>query len=707
MAVTRRVVLLVLLTFCISPGQGQRANDAAAGGQTQTTPNPPVATKVTGGVSGVVAPGATLLIPVSGYTSHAVTLHAVSAVGKNVDVLEGTPVDGGLSIKLPANLDVGSYFFTLGDKDMVVPGSVMVAPASIKLISVYPSVAYQSDTNAFNFNIVGENFSENSLNDDVTIDGRGSIVKVHGASEADCQGKESCLWVENSRTMHLVGYRSESHQGIIKVGVRVGNVAGVDEKPLVLARHSGAFVFLASAAFTLGLFGLVYYIVAKGLSKNNSGRKRLPLLETFIFDPQTNSYSLSKFQLMMFSATFVFGYVYILLSRLLVQWQFSLPDVPMTIVGLLSVSGGTAIAATGLTSALGSKGAGLQHPTGADLISTGGVVVPERFQFFVWTIIACGGFTALLIGQDPAKLSNFPDLPTGLLYVMGVSAGGYLGGKATRKPGPIVEYVIIRQPKGNNPWPTLLVQGQNLASDGRILVDEIELGYPSDADEAMCKQLPAKLVTPTPQTGAADPTFSKQLSIIVVNSAVAASLARGNHSFRIVNQDGQFAKVTFSAIQPTIASIYEQGTKAANGSNTLRATDQAITAIIAGSGLDSDSQVTWRAPGQTEFAALSMVPGGPEDGTQLWVSMVPGGKTGPSGTVKVTTAAGVVVNGVVDVVQTSGGSTPPPVAPNNASGPAASTSAVVPSVASAAIAPTPETPISSSAPAKGPGAADD
>ncbi len=686
MAVTRWSVGLVLLSLFVSLGHGQTPHSPAAGGPTSevatqaAAPSSPISAEVVGGVTGVDAPGASLLIPVSGYISHSVVLHSVSDTGKNLAVLNGVPSSAGLTITLPADLDPGSYYFTLGDKDIVVPGSIMIAPERIKLISIHPSVAYRSKSDDFNFDMVGENFSTNPRNDDVTIAGRGSVVRNYGASESDCQGKEGCLWVENERLMHIVGYHAERYQGIVKIGVRVGNVAAADEKPLILARYSGPVVVLMSAAATGILFWFVYYIVAKGLAKNKVGNKRLQLLQTFIFDPQTNSYSLSKFQLMMFSATFIFGYVYVLLSRLLVQWQFSLPDVPATIAGLLGVSGGTVIAAVGLTSAHGSKGAGLQTPTGADLISTGGVVVPERFQFFVWTIIACGGFTALLIGQDPGRLSNFPDLPTGLLYVMGVSAAGYLGGKATRKPGPIVEYVATRKPTSGSPWTKLIVQGQNLASDGRLFIDGTELGYPSDADKAKCDSLPAKLVIPTPQTGNTDPTFSKQLEITIVNSAI--DVCQGDHTFRIVNLDGQFATVTFTANPPAIASVYEKGKGVANGSKTLRATDQAITAIIAGSGLDADSQVAWKAPGDNLSTALALTSGGPGDGKELWVSMVPGQKTGTPGTLTVITATGVVVNASVQIAQApdAAASVPLPAQQPAAPAPAGDQSAPAPAV---------------------------
>jgi hypothetical protein len=608
-----------------------------------------------GAVSGIVAPGAHFALPGMGGKGYAVDLHRIDDPATIVGHLlgEGSQNSPGVKVDLPFKLTPGYYFFTLPDShDAVIPGTIEVAPDKVKLISVHPSTAYPLRASQFNFDIIGENFSEDPKDDDVTIDGRGSIVKDWGTSEKDCESrKKPCLWVENVRMMHVVDYPAEDYQGLINIGVRVGTVTAADQKPLVLARFSGTVIFLLSAVVTGALFLIVSYIVGTGLAGNKVGRLKLNLLQTFIFDPETNSYSLSKFQLLVFSATFIFGYIYVLLSRWLVQWQFSLPDVPATIAGLLGISGGTTVASVGLTSARGPKGAGLQKPTGADLISSGGVVVPERFQFFVWTIVACGGFVALLIGQDPSKVSDFPEIPSGLLYVMGVSAAGYIAGKATRKPGPILEYVAVKKPSLQEKWSTLTVQGQNLASDGRFFIDEKELDNPTEDDRAKFSGLPDKLVTATPQMAASDTNFCSQLDIIIANSSI--DLTQGDHRFRIVNRDGQFADISFSSSQPVIASVYEtDNPPPADKPNTptLRATDQRITAIVRGRNLPAGSSARWKAPGETSnFVDLAIAPGGPADGAELWLSMIPGLRIG-SGQMNVITPSGFVACASVQVI---------------------------------------------------------
>jgi len=360
--------------------------------------------------------------------------------------------------------------------------------------------------------------------------------------------------------------------------------------------------------------------------------------------------------LLVFSGTFIFGFIYVLLSRCFVQWQFSLPDVPATIAGLLGISGGTTVASAGLTAARGAKGAGLQQPTGADLISTGGVVVPERFQFFVWTLVSCAGFISLLVSEDPAKVNNFPDLPSGLLYVMGVSAAGYLGGKAARKPGPVLENAGVRNKADGRPWPALTVQGQNLASSGRFFIDEKELGFASDEDRAKAQaqlpegvKLPDKFVQATPQLGASDTDFSTQLDIVVLDSSI--DITQGDHIFRIVNRDGQFADLSFSMSQPSISSVYEKGRSPSQaGAKILRATDQSVTVVIKGSGLAPGSEVKWRAPGAVAFTTQSPVPGAPGDGMELWVSLVPGTRVDTEGLINVVTPKGFVASASVQVV---------------------------------------------------------
>jgi hypothetical protein len=144
--------------------------------------------------------------------------------------------------------------------------------------------------------------------------------------------------------------------------------------------ETGVLTFSVAIFLVLGF--IIYRLVACGIRDILIDGKRISPFFSFFLDKESLTYSLSKFQLFLFSATFVFGYLYVFLCQWLVQWRFQLPDVPSNIAGLLAISAGTTVAAAGATSARGSKGSGEIYPSPADFISTGGLVVPERFQLF-------------------------------------------------------------------------------------------------------------------------------------------------------------------------------------------------------------------------------------------------------------------------------------------------------------------------------------
>ena len=494
-----------------------------------------------------VTPGRTLSITGGFDPANPPTVY-IYEIGSSTPLLQlpANTTDGKiLTFTLPDKVTPGRYYVTLksGDTSLPVPGELRIQPA-VRLDATHPTTAYRDPkTGLFNFDVIGDHFSADvPSQNQIYISGQGAIIRDWQTTGEACEQakKFPCLWVEPSSTqkLHVVGYSPQPYQGPLKLSVRVGAVQS-DEKDLVLARVSETGVLLSSIVVFLALAYIIYRLVARGIRDTLSDGKHISPFLSFFLDKESQTYSLSKFQLFLFSATFIFGYLYVFLCQWLVQWRFQLPDVPANIAGLLGISAGTTIAAAGATSARGAKGSGQVNPSAADFISTGGLVVPERFQFFVWTIVACLGFIALLISQNPATLQNFPSIPDGLLYIMGISSAGYLGGKLVRKPGP-----IIRNIAWDNDNQMLIVQGENLASDGaQYYIDTVKLPIvtPSERQAAGAAQ-DTKLVTATQQAGAPDPTFSTELKITIILGKAGVDLSSGNnHVFRIVNPDGQFA----------------------------------------------------------------------------------------------------------------------------------------------------------------------
>jgi len=108
-------------------------------------------------------------------------------------------------------------------------------------------------------------------------------------------------------------------------------------------------------------------------------------------------------------------------------------------------------------------------PSFRDLLSTGGVVAPERIQLLIWTVVSVLVFLIAVFRSDPAVAQSAPSIPEGLLYLSGVSAFGFLGGKMTRKPGPVIDSVVAKVDK-DGPTLTIEAAGRNLASDGTATI---------------------------------------------------------------------------------------------------------------------------------------------------------------------------------------------------------------------------------------------
>jgi len=614
-------------------------------------------------LTGTVAPGSVVSLRGEWTAASNAVPVFLRALNAREDVPAGNTdlAEGVLKFTVPPSLRPGAYTVRLGsDKQLLVPGTLNVEIPVVTLETINPATSYRRGEGAFDFTLVGEHFALDPCDDDVVVQGQDSIVKVRAATAEACGANPdrtitpktcpsgtpgarpegslpqgTCLWVESPRLMHIVGYPAARYQGPMTVSVRVGNTRS-EPRQLVLARFSErAIAFLSAGAITM-LLTIVWWTVSGGLAKNKVGARRIGVFESFIFDPETNTYSLSKFQLVLLSVTFVFGYLYIFFATWLIQWRFTLPDVPQNVAAILGLSGGTAIAAAGLTAARGSKGAGLQRPTGADLISNGGVVVGERFQFFVWTIVSSIGFVMLLVSQDPARVNGFPQIPDGLLYVMGISAASYLGGKAARKPGPIIQSIAVDTRSAK---PILIVQGQSLGSDGRFFVDGKELPIVPGKEDLTIK---------TPQEDAADPKFCSELKITI--DVPDIDVSKGEHRFRIVNRDGQFADISFSAEQPVVDEVFPKNTTPAPGVKKLPPSDALTAVIVTGANLRANSHVTWQAPGETEAKNVSIA--SQKDESQLEVSLVPG-KPG-TGLLTITTPSGSVATGTVTVEKGDG-----------------------------------------------------
>jgi hypothetical protein len=475
--------------------------------------------------------------------------------------IDDLPVDasqvsrGRLRVVLPKQMRQGRYEAQL----VTEVGEVLDKGATLKILATetptitqivpHPSYAVNG---TYTFELLGENFGNAADENLVRING----VPVHfekyvndrgrRATVADCQEKFPCL-VGTRRRLQVFGLSLEKQPFFrpMNVSVQVDTLTS-GEQPLLLSwvsRSTPAVIAFGA----LGILSLIVYLLAREKAKSyRSVRKWYDPIAYLFIEPDSNTYSLSRLQLILWTAAAIVAYIYLAASQSLVQWKWQLADVPEGLPTLLGLSVGTTALAIGATGARGSKGAGPIHPGFGDFITTGGVLAPERLQFFLWTVIGVFGFVTATLAQDPATVTQLPKVPDNFLPLMGVSAGGYLAGKFVRKPGP-----VIKQLDPSPPYPTgaplpagIRIVGANLSPLAQVAVNgvpvtsgDVTVPPPQSAAAEFVTELVvtpaaaarAVAASPAPTAGAAAP------------AAPGAGAVTGVPSVKVVNPDGQSA----------------------------------------------------------------------------------------------------------------------------------------------------------------------
>lgn len=468
----------------------------------------------------------------------------------------------------------GRYFvkIQLGTDKPVVAGELRVPPLAevqVTIAGVRPASPYPnpnpvpnpspgpapSDAKQYNFEIAGTNFSPILENNHIEIDD--VPIKTPACVSG---GAIPCLGTERgneTRKLIVYHYSPTAFSRPLNVSVRVGNGANVAKAPTPLVFSSVSKIRLqiyAVGAFAL-LLGILFLLVRTGVKLGKIDGQKYGSLYAFLLDKETNSYSLSKFQLTFFTLVTVFGYIYVFVCTLFVQWKFELPPVPEGLPGMMAVSLGTTVVAAGIGAKIGGKGAGPTSPSLADFITSGGVVLPERFQFFLWTIVSSVGVLVLILASDPVTVTELPKLPEGMLYLMGLSSAGYLGGKLVRGPGPSIKSidvgktVIPEKPaegdKPVEPAATILevtITGDNLSPDATFQLDDERI--PSDQAKIVDRKVEGQ-----------DPKFCSMLKVQLRD--VAELFFDGPHRLRIINPDTQGADCKYGATIDAVGEVKE------------------------------------------------------------------------------------------------------------------------------------------------------
>ena len=599
-------------------------------------------------------------VTINGTGLDKVTSATLQAAGKAaLPPINVTASANSVSFKAPA--DPGQYTVTLNPAVAGIPALTVAAPAAPApqapaspapeplIDSVFPATTYPI-RDRFNFDINGRNFDPDPNNDGIDVLGQGTIqfksrfqsatpASAHNPGEAPRECSQvadaaafPCLEATaDGRKLIVYGYpRGHAYQGPMEVRVFTKSGMSGWSASFTLSRVNYRIVVAVSFGIFALLMYIVYRLVTKGMQDYTVAGRSYSPLAGFLIDKTTDTYSLSKFQLLALSMVAFFGYVYVFLCRVLVQWQFAFPDIPDNYPTLLAISAGTTAAAAGLQAARGGgNGGGPVHPGPADFICNGGAVVADRFQFFVWTLIACIGFIALILLQDPATVSGFPSFPNGLLYVMGVSAAGYLGGKAVRNPGPTIKRITVAIGATNSADLDVVLDGANLDKDAKFRIDGAAQTSSGTVGWSQAAGEPAG--------------YSDQLKFTLTQ---AAGFFNGDHTLELVNGDGIGAQGIFTGRPMKITNAtppsIPHGTTSPVG---LEVTD-----------FREKSSARWLAPGASAAVEIpvsdvgpAVPPPSPGQMSKVPVKIPAGAATGP-GTLTLVTPVGGTEATPVNVV---------------------------------------------------------
>ncbi|MEB3308829.1 MAG: hypothetical protein VKJ02_01195 [Snowella sp.] len=421
---------------------------------------------------------------------------------------------------------------------------------SPKIDSVSKIVAFP-ENETYSFDVIGSGFSEKGKDNKLIIStikkadktfAEGKEVEVCWENEKDCESSSIKGQVLNSRQIKFSNIPKRDYNGGVGLQIRVGETESTPSYLLTLSPVDRNSPFLITLGIFLALVAMIVFFIKKGSSSSSSSELDLNIEKTkygfwsaLLIDQKTNTYSLTRLQFYLWTGVAIFSYLYLMLSRSLVQGQLEFIDIPDGLPGIVLISATTTVVSEGITTTKGSKGGGNIKPEFSNLITTGGVVAPERFQFLLWTVLGVLAYLFVVLWQSPEQIKDLPQIPSGFLELMGISSAGYLGGKLARKPGPFIN-TIESSREGNSL--VLKIQGSNLSSDGTFKLNQ-------------SKQIPlssVKRLNEISENNPSDLSLFKYLELVIEDPKAQGwnENAKDINKLTIYNPDSQYSEQTFA-----------------------------------------------------------------------------------------------------------------------------------------------------------------
>jgi len=193
--------------------------------------------------------------------------------------------------------------------------------------------------------------------------------------------------------------------------------------------NKGLWGFLGALIAFLLLLALQAYLI-KSARKRAAGTRDVRFWDLIITSEDEN-YSLSRLQMYLWTVVVVIGFVAVFLSTR--DW----PTIQQNLYLLMGINLAASVTSTGVFFA--KRNEVKMPPDQPDFVrdiffeSKKISLDLPRTQMFVWTIVSLCFFVIKLIQSFVVGAPDLPDIPPGLVVLMGVSHGAYIGAKATGK----------------------------------------------------------------------------------------------------------------------------------------------------------------------------------------------------------------------------------------------------------------------------------
>jgi len=372
--------------------------------------------------------------------------------------------------QVPRTLNSGNYTVSLTpdkDKKEISCGTLTVTPDRVlKLFQFDPPGTYEGEKVSAK-DSSGNAVSQNTVR--LTLNGTGFLTGTQEGENTillddkpwpvqwdnDCSrtdlttvGSKSPLERQNLTHGHVVDQGRIELCGIpvpdsnvLRLAVTQAGLAPTQTWPFRFYQWRTASVGIISGLIALS-FALMVLLLVRILKSTQKDPGKYNVIKILFLDQETNTYSLSKFQFYWWTAAALFGYSYLVIGKMLVQGQ-SWPDMPGGLPAIIGIGAGTSVGAVIASGVQGPKGGGAEEPSLGDLVTSGGAAAPDRVQMLVWTILGVAVFCMAVLGHEPGFIKDLDPVPTGILYMMGLSSLGYLGGKLARKGGPLLNDIQV------------------------------------------------------------------------------------------------------------------------------------------------------------------------------------------------------------------------------------------------------------------------